>query len=273
MNTQDIMQVALDLAGMAEVPGDSAVFVPGKGIRRALIGIDIGVAELLAAKQLGFDVVIAHHPPGAPAGFADVLRNHARLLEEAGVPRDVAERAVARMVEAHGYRHHVANHDHVPSFARLLGVPFLNVHQPCDEVGRRVLAETIARRVRPDDPVSAVIDALMTLPELQDAPTRPEVRVGSPQNRTGRVLVGHGAGTNGGYEVARAAFDHGVGTALYIHVDVAVARQLAAEGGGNLVVSGHIASDMVGINPFITALEERGVHVTRASGCHLGQRR
>lgn len=36
--------------------------------------------------------------------------------------------------------------------------------------------------------------------------------------------------------------------------------------GKNLIISGHIASDVVGINPFIERLESMGVEVIRVSG-------
>jgi hypothetical protein len=32
-----------------------------------------------------------------------------------------------------------------------------------------------------------------------------------------------------------------------------------------MVVSGHIVSDLVGINPFVRALEEKGLEIVRAS--------
>ena len=64
MNTQELMQIALDLVGFDLIPSDSAVYVPGEGIQRVLFGLDIGTAELLMARQLGYDAVIAHHPAG-----------------------------------------------------------------------------------------------------------------------------------------------------------------------------------------------------------------
>ncbi|HMN14502.1 MAG TPA: NAD(P)/FAD-dependent oxidoreductase [Bellilinea sp.] len=42
--------------------------------------------------------------------------------------------------------------------------------------------------------------------------------------------------------------------------------RVLAQTAGNLIVSGHIAGDLVGINPFVRALEERGVTVVRAAG-------
>jgi hypothetical protein len=64
MNTKEIMQLSLELAGLKDVPEDSATYMSGKDIRRILFGIDAGVPELMLAKQLGYEAVIAHHPAG-----------------------------------------------------------------------------------------------------------------------------------------------------------------------------------------------------------------
>jgi len=266
VNTEQIMQIALDMAGLKEIPGDSRIYVPGENIRRVLFGIDIGVAELWVAKQLGYDCVIAHHPPGGAFGFLEVLHWHVDQMVAYGVPREVAEAAYREIAEPWAARQHSANYDHVASFARLLEMPLLNVHAPCDLVGRRIMEEAVFSRLRPDSTVQDVVDALLTLPEFQRAPTRPEVRVGRPENPAGRVVIAHGNGSNGGYPVATAYFDHGVNTVCYLHLDPAHAARLRQEGKGNVVVMGHMAGDMVGINPFLRRLREAGLEVTGVSG-------
>ena len=73
MNTDEIMQVALTMAGLDEIPDDSAIHEPGDNIKKIMIGVDIGTAELMLAKQLGYDAQIttiegkeiAHYYPGA----------------------------------------------------------------------------------------------------------------------------------------------------------------------------------------------------------------
>lgn len=85
------MELALEMVGYTEVPGDCAVYVPGRGIRRVMIGIDIGPAELRLARQLGYDCVIAHHPAGYVPDRFSVYRRHALQMEAFGVPRPEAE--------------------------------------------------------------------------------------------------------------------------------------------------------------------------------------
>ena len=85
--------------------------------------------------------------------------------------------------------------------------------------------------------------------------------MGSPRNRLGKLAISHAAYTNGGYDVAEAYFQHGVDTVSYIHIsDVDLTRLVDAKK-GNLVVTGHIASDWLGLNRLIVELEKSGIDV------------
>jgi hypothetical protein len=273
ISTDEIMQTALDLAGTSVVPGDSAIYVPGSGLRRVMVGIDVGTAELLLARQLGADGAIAHHPAGGSAvlDFPKVLVRGVELMVEAGVPEEIARQTIQPAIARAMLRAQAANHDHVPSVARLLGLPFLNVHLPLDEYGRRVMDETIQRHLDGlgrEPLVGDVVAALRTIPEIRDAPTRVMVPVGRLDGSAGWVVVYHGAGTNGGFAVAQTLFAYGIGTVVYIHLAPEEAERLRAlpAPSGNVVVSGHIASDLIGVNRLVKALEERGVEVIRMSG-------
>jgi hypothetical protein len=269
LSTQDIMQMAMDLVGMQQVPGDSAIYYPGEKIEKVLFGIDISTAELHMAKQLGFDAVIAHHPPRLAAIPAwQVYQRHIDFMTNAGVPEEAAKAAVLPRAESLAAGFQSANHDHFPSIARLLDIPFMNIHCPLDELGRRIMQKTADRCLEenPEATLQDVVDALNALPEFQSAFTKIEVAVGSSQSKARRVVVAHGALTNGGYAVANTYFEHGVPTVLYIHVPHADLQQLRAENKGQLIVSGHISSDLVGINPFVQKMREAGLDVTTISG-------
>jgi putative NIF3 family GTP cyclohydrolase 1 type 2 len=88
MNTKEIMKLALNIAKLKEIPEDSAIYVSGENIHKALFGIDAGVPELLLAKQLGYDAVIAHHPQGGTANvnFHEVFKRHIPQMTDAGIP-------------------------------------------------------------------------------------------------------------------------------------------------------------------------------------------
>jgi putative NIF3 family GTP cyclohydrolase 1 type 2 len=270
MNTNEIMELSLKLARLKEIPEDSAIYVDGKDIRKVLFGIDAGASELLLAKQLGYDAVIAHHPAGETAivNYHNVFKRHIQQMIDAGVPAAEAEGAVRRKLEQLEVESHTRNYGHAVDVAKLLKMPYMNIHTPLDEVGRRRMSEQISKRVKGDAKVRDVVSALNEFAEFKNATTKIKIRLGRPENPAGKVVVSHGAGTNGGYEIAKTYFKHGVGTVIYIHVSPADLERLKADGVGNLIVSGHIASDSVGINPFLKELEKQGVSVTSIGVTH-----
>jgi hypothetical protein len=272
MNTDRLMGLALEMASLAEIPGDSAVHHPGNGIRRLLVGIDLRAAELQMARFLDYDAVLTHHPVGAGVlGFHRVLWRHVDQMTSHGVPEHVARAAIEETAAARRILDSMQNYDHEPSIARRLDMPYLNIHTPLDEIGRRRLAEAVAS-VPETASVATLLEHLYdSFGELRHAATRIEVLVGSPENPIGRAVVSHAAGTNGGYAVAKAYFEHGVDTLLYIHCRPDDARRLRDEFGSSktLVVTGHIASDSIGINPYVARLRDAGLDVTALSGVLL----
>lgn len=272
MNAEEILDIALRLAGQTEVPADTGIDVPADDVRKVLFGIDVGSGDLAVAKQLGYDLVIAHHPTGGRAllDFPAILGKHADILERHGVPRRAAEAAVREIQEERWPRAHAENYDHLPSVARLLGIGLMCIHNPCDEVGRRVMDEALRAGLRPQARVQDAIEVLERLPEFRAARTRIVVRMGNEANPLGRWVVIHGAGTNGGFPVARAAFEHGIDTVFYIHVDAGHLRRLheayGRDGAKALVVTGHVASDSLGINVLVRELRARGLRVDTFSG-------
>jgi hypothetical protein len=269
VTTQRLNEIAQDIAGWSAIPGDCAIYVPGTRLTHILMGIDVGAGELFMARQLGYQAVIAHHPAGFAGPFWEVYRLHVAQMRAAGVPEDVAEAAVSARVAQLQAASSRENYDHVPSVARLLEMPFLNIHSPLDEVGRRIMQETVDALLarKPDAMLADVRDALLHLPEYAAARTAMQPALGAWDAPAGKVVVSHGAYTNGGYPVARAYFTHGVDTVCCIHFPLEDAQRLAAEGvRGNLLVMGHIAGDSVGINPCVARLRAEGLEVTTFSG-------
>ena len=269
VNTEHLMQVALDMAGWDAIPGDCAIYYPGGRISHVLMGIDAGAAELFMARQLGYHAVIAHHPAGYAGPFWDVYHLHVGQMVAAGVSVDVAEQAVAARIAGFQAASQRENYDHAASVARLLEMPFLNIHSPLDEVGRRIMQRVVDEQLarKPDSTVGDVRDTLLTLPEYAAARTRMQNPLGSWDAPAGKVVVSHGAYTNGGYAVARAFLTHGVQTVCCIHFPLEDAQRLASEGVlGNILVMGHIAGDSVGINPYVARLRDSGLEVTTFSG-------
>src|ERR1700747_3776828 len=96
LDTQQIMKTALRLANFNSIPSDSEIHVRGRKLRKVLVAIDVGVGELLLAKNLDCDGVIAHHPAGGNAQLEGYKVFHRQVdqMKAAGVPSRIATEAV-----------------------------------------------------------------------------------------------------------------------------------------------------------------------------------
>jgi len=188
---------------------------------------------------------------------------------ECGVPIARAQAAIQRRMQSVELSSHARNYARVVQAAQLLNVSFLNVHLPCDVITRRLITEKMAafNTGTSRATVAEVVAALQEFPEQKQAGTEPRVRLGSPERLAGRVAVAMAGYTNGGVDVLKAYFDAGVGTVLMMHFSEGDLREtLEQKLAGNLIVTGHMASDSIGINVFLDELERRGLEVVRAGG-------
>ena len=260
LNTLQIMRMALKLANFRSIPADSEIHVKGRKLRKVMVAIDVGVSELLLAQNLNCDGVIAHHPAGGKAqleGYKVFLR-HVDQMKAAGVPAEVAREAVKNKYRVLDIQHHPENYDQIPSAAKNLGLPLISIHSPCDEIGRKMIVQAI-RGLDENARVRQLVSRIGAFTEFREAKTRIEVRLGSPSRKTGKVAISHACYTNGGYDVAKAYFQSGVGTLSYIHISEADLTKLASESFANLIVLGHIASDWLGINRLLRELEKNDI--------------
>lgn len=270
MTTEQIMKIALNFSGLTEIPPDSGVHLRGDKIQRILATIDCGVDDLLLARVLRCDAVISHHPEWTASlhGWTLIARQIDQMVE-CGVPVAKAEAAIQRRMHSVELNTHPRNYGRVLQAAKLLNLAFLNVHLPCDIISRRIISEQMARFQDAESraTVADVIAVLQEIPEQTVAATEPKIRLGGPDRLAGRVAVAMAGFTNGGVDVLRAYFEAGVGTVLMMHfpeADLKEAREQRLA--GNLVITGHMASDSIGINVYLDELERRGLDVIRAGG-------
>ena len=264
VNTEQIMKAGLELAGWKKLPADSMVHVKGTNIRKVLIAIDVGTAELLLAKTLDCDAVIAHHPLGAASvNFYKVFDRHVDYMIEHGVPKKIAKEATGKLKERVETRTHAAIYDDVIGAARALKMPLVNIHQPCDEFMRQAILTKI--KSGKTEYVSDIVQSVSKIPEFRHAETRVQVRHGSKEDKAGHWALVIAAGTNGGYSIAKAYFQNGVDTVIYLHVDHGDLVKMREEKlVGNLVVLGHLAGDSLGLNALADKLEnEFGLETVR----------
>ncbi|MCR1898887.1 Nif3-like dinuclear metal center hexameric protein [Irregularibacter muris] len=267
MNTRDIMQLALDMAGFDDIPADSEIYVEGGEIKKILFGVDIDSSDLYYAKENGYDAVIAHHPQGSIINAYEVYQDHIKVMKQFGVPEEVARNTIEEKYGILKISVQSSNYENTISVAKMLDMPFLNIHQPLDEIGRRLMQQRVDEVCSNGNAtLMEVVKALSSFKEMQIARTNVELLIGEEKDRAGKTVIAHGTYTNGGYDVANTYFENGIDTVVYIHIAYADYVKLKKEKKGNLIVSGHIASDSLGINPFVKALREKGLEVTTIKG-------
>ncbi|MDO4326496.1 MAG: hypothetical protein Q4E24_10775 [bacterium] len=272
MNTKEMLQIALDLAKLKELPMDSSISVEGENIENVLAGIDMGSAELALAKQLGYDCVARHHnmtPALGKLGYL-VANDHYEKMVANGVPVNVAQKLLERRKREVEIMFHGSNLDGAPSVARLLNMPYIGIHTPADLLGERAVeakvAEVQAEKKNPT--LQDLMDRLMTIREYADAPEgqKPAIWVGTPESYAGKVVVEFAGGLAGELDELKAYIDAGVGTFICMHMDANIVKELQQDNRCNVMVMGHMASDSIGFNQILDAWEARGVRVTRIGG-------
>jgi len=269
MNTEQIFNLALKAAGLEEAPADSGVIVAGQSIKKIAFGIDIDTAEIMLAKQLGFDCVITHHPHSVhKIDLYKVMDNQIDRMVEAGVPINKAQKALAERKEQVDRNMHVTNYDKAANAAKLLNMPFIAIHSPADFLVEDFLQQYLDDKFgdKPQALVKDVLDYLLEIPEYKNTCAGPKVRVGSEKSYAGKVFVIMAGGTGGGKDVMKAYFEAGVGTLVVMHVPDDVVKAIKEQNIGNIIVAGHMASDSIGINLVIKVLEEENLEVLRMSG-------
>lgn len=240
----------------------------GRPVRKVLAGIDITPAEIVIAKQLGCDLVIAHHPSGEGlADLHDVMHLQADMLAQYGLPINIGEALMRERISevAHGVS--ASNHHRTVDAARLLAVGLMCAHTVTDNLAAKFL-DIALRKAKPDT-LGDITDLLKTIPEYRAAIKRkagPFILVGRPEASAGKiVLTDITGGTEGAVGIYEKMAQYGFGTIIGMHMDKERKKE-AEKFHINVVIAGHMSSDSLGMNQFLDQLERRGVAVVPASG-------
>jgi hypothetical protein len=247
-------------------------------LEAVVLGIDIGVAEILLADHLRrrgtrVDAVVAHHTPNsgvAPNLAYDIMDVNVDMLTLHGVPLEDARAVIGPYVDDR-WRNNEDWHRQGPTTAEQLGFPLACIHTPADyafEVGIAAVLDAARPRT-----AGEAVEALMVIPEVQSAArfgAFPRVMSGDPSWPFGRYHVKGGGGKifpPGAYPLLGAA---GLNTVVQIGCTPAHARA-AAEAGVAIVRVPHAACDNFGINLLLDAAA-RELGPLRVIGCAAFER-
>lgn len=243
-------------------------------IKRILVGIDIGVSEILLADRLNakgkkIDLVLSHHPEGVGlAGLSQVMELHTSLLEGLGLDKEIAQSLMEKRIKEVENSVHGANHFRAPDAARLLDVPLMCCHTPADNHVNRYLQELMDRK-KPKT-LSQIVQLLLKIPEYRLAArekTGPRIVVGKPEDKAGKIVLDMTGGTEGSRDVFARLSQAGVKTLVGMHMSQGHLAQVKNEY-VNVIIAGHIASDNLGLNLLLDKLEKKnkGLEILECSG-------
>ncbi len=250
---------------------DSKILVDsGRVVKKVLTGIDMEGAELLLAKQLGVDLVIAHHPAGsALADLSDVMHLQAQVLANYGVPINIAESVIKPRISEVTRGISPINHEQPVDLARILDLDFMCVHTPADNMSASFIIKLLEDNEGKIETVGEVVDLLKTVPEYAAAirhKSGPMIFAGAPENSCGKIVVTEfTGGTNGSKDIYEKMAQYGLGTIIGMHMSEEHLKE-AEKYHINVIIAGHIASDSLGMNLFLDEVEKQGIEVIPISG-------
>ena len=236
---------------------------PDHDVRSIMVGIDMEGPELLAADRLNekggyVDLVMAHHPEGgAYANFYDVMHLQEAAFAKLGVPLEVGKELLKERMGEVARALSGANHLRSVDIAKLLDIPYMCVHTPADNHVTSYL-QSIFDRKKPKT-LNDALNILKAIPEYTDALKKhagPHILIGEGKKKCGKVFVDMTGGTEGPKRIFSRLSQAGVGTIVAMHLSEEHFKQAKTEF-INVIIAGHIASDTLGLNLLLDALEKR----------------
>lgn len=240
-----------------------------KEIQKVLVGIDIDVAELLMAKELGnIDLVISHHPLGrALADLHEVMELQIDVLNQYGVPVNIAEGLLKERISEVARGLNPRNNWRTVDAARLLGVNLMCLHTVADNNAAFFVRNVIESK-NPER-LEDLMNVLCEVEEYKKAIEQgvgPAILVGSPDNRCGKIAITEmTGGTEGSPKLYERMAQAGIGTVIAMHQSDEHKKE-AETAHINVINVGHMSSDSIGMNLILDELEKQGIEIVSCGG-------
>ena len=240
-----------------------------KEIKRVLVGIDIEPAEILLAKEIeDIDLIISHHPLGKGlANLHEVMELQCDVLNQYGVPINVAEGLMKERIEEVARGLNRENHQRTVDTAKILGFNLMCLHTTCDNLAARFLKDKIEKeKFERIEDLMKFLKEILEYKEATKFGAGPKIFVGSEENRCGKISVAEiTGGTEPGPKIYEKMAQAGIGTILGMHMREENKKEAEAAN-INVVIAGHMSSDSLGVNLFLDELEKKGIEIIPCSG-------
>ena len=233
------------------------------GVKKAIVGIDMEAGEILLTyllnkdKSQKIDLIIAHHPEGyALAQLYDVMKLQADLLASYGITISVAEQLMEKRISEIERRLMPVNHNRAVDIARVLRIPMMCIHTPADNCVTNYLKKTFEKK-KPYQ-LKDLMKILKGIPEyknLEKLQVPSKIVSGSENNKCGKIYVDMTGGTEGSKEIFEKYANSGISTLVCMHLSEEHLEN-AKKAKLNVVIAGHIASDVLGLNLLFDEIEK-----------------
>jgi len=236
-----------------------------KDINTVIVGIDMQVGEILLTYLLNrdfdkkIDLIISHHPEGhALAQLHDVMKLQADLMAAYGVNISVAEQLMEKRISEVQRRLLPVNHSRAVDAARILGIPMMCIHTPSDNCVTKYLKNTFDKK-KPYK-LKDLMQILKNIPEYQRSAVQqvpPKIVNGSENNKCGKIFIEMTGGTEGAKEILEKYANSGISTLVGMHFSEDHLTN-AKKANLNVVIAGHVSSDVLGLNLLFDEIEKEG---------------
>jgi len=268
-------KVFFDIEALTNPYSDTRIEVgdPELEVHGLMVGIDMEVGEVLLADRLrekgvSIDLVLAHHPEGPGyANLHEVMYMQADLWAAQGVSVAAADALIAPRAQEIRRRVMPNNFWRTIQAAEHLGLSMMSCHTPADNSVNGFVQRFVDERAPAT--LGEAAKALRDIPEYADAARKgygPTLISGDESARPGRIVVDMTGGTEGPADALNRLSQAGVGTLVGMHYSEEH-RKRAEELKLNLIIAGHISSDVLGMNLILDEIEKLGpVEIVCTSG-------
>jgi putative NIF3 family GTP cyclohydrolase 1 type 2 len=191
----------------------------------------------------------------------------AEVYAQYGVPINIAEAVQKERIEEVARGVNPINHYRPINMAELLGISYINIHTPADNLVANFLKKKI-ENAKPEY-VGDILKLLKEIPEYKEAikqGTGPKLFAGNPENHCSKIAVTE---ITGGTEPSKKIYEKiaqaGIGTIVCMHLSEEHKKEAEAAH-INAIIAGHISSDSLGMNLFLDELEKKGIEIIPCSG-------
>lgn len=232
-------------------------------IKNIAVGIDIEAQELLVIDRLKeknqkIDLAFAHHPEGKGLlGLYKMIKIQEDILLKSGVSVSSAEKILDESFDKYSRSLMGLNFNRAVDTAKILDIPFLNMHTPADNMVHTFL-ENLMESKKPYK-LQDVIDILMEEEEYKIASKNqngPKIISGNKNSRVGKIQIDVTGGVESSEKIYEKMENAGVGTLIGMHMSEAHLKK-AKEHNINVIMAGHMSSDSLGVNLILDEIQKR----------------